>query len=131
MNSMNNSVRLIGYIGADPEVKTLDKGVNVARMRLATNDRYKLKNGEWQNETTWHQVVLWDKLADRAGQQLFKGSMVLIEGKLTSRSYVNTAGQAQYITEIRASGFMLLEKKANQQWAETPQSDAMEESLPF
>lgn len=132
MSTLNNSVRLIGYAGADPETKTLDNGITVARIRLATNDRYKNRKGEWQNETTWHQIVLWDKLAAKAEQQVFKGSMILIEGKITSRSYVNAAGQAQYITEIRASDYMLLEKKTGQQWPEQQDENFVEEDhLPF
>ena len=132
MNTLNNSVRLIGYAGADPETKTLDNGITVARIRLATNDRYKNRKGEWQNETTWHQIVLWEKLAAKAEQQIFKGSMILIEGKIISRSYVNAAGQAQYITEIRANNYMLLDKKTDQQWSEqTDESVVEEEYLPF
>lgn len=132
MSSLNNSVRLIGYAGADPETKTLDNGITVARVRLATNDRYKNRKGEWQHETTWHQIVLWDKLAAKAEQQIFKGAMILIEGKITSRSYVNAAGQAQYITEIRAGNYILLDKKNDQHWPEqAEESFVAEEHLPF
>lgn len=132
MSTLNNSVRLIGYLGADPETKTLDNGITVARIRLATNDRYKNRKGEWQNETTWHQIVIWDKLATRAEQQLFKGSMVLFEGKIVNRSYINAAGQAQYITEIRADNYMLLDKKPGQQWTEQAEENSVaEEHLPF
>ncbi|RQO31765.1 single-stranded DNA-binding protein [Taibaiella sp. KBW10] len=132
MSSVKNSVQLIGHLGIDPEVKILDKGAKVARIRIATTERYKNKNGEWMEETTWHSVVLWEQLAERTAQNLHKGSHVLIEGKLSSRSYTDATGQKKYVTEVRANNFMLLDKKESLNLVETPEERLTEDhDLPF
>ncbi len=110
MSNVKNSVQLIGHMGIDPEVKTLDNGTKVARLRVATTERYKNKNGEWQDETTWHNIVAWEALADRAEKYLNKGSHLLIEGKLTSRSYMDNKGEKKYVYEVRCTNFLLLDK---------------------
>src|SRR5262249_13435060 len=77
-----NKVILIGNLGKDPEVKYTPSGVPVAKLTLATNERYKDKSGEWQERTEWHNVVLWQRLAEIAGEYLKKGGKVYIEGRL-------------------------------------------------
>lgn len=133
MSSVKNSVQLIGHLGIDPELKTLTNGTKVARIRMATTERYKNKNGEWMDETTWHSVVLWDPLAERVEQYLHKGSYVLIEGKLTNRNYIDSSGQKKYITEVRASSFIALdkEKKGAVQVPEGADQQHVNEDLPF
>jgi len=108
---MINKVILIGNLGADPEVRTLESGVMFAKLSLATNESYKDRNDEWQTITEWHNIVLWRGLAERAERQLKKGSQVFVEGKLTSRSYQDQDGNKKYITEIRANTFRLLGPK--------------------
>ncbi len=111
MNNLRNSVRLIGNLGAAPDVKNLDKGSKVARINLATNENYKNAAGEKVTETCWHNLVIWGKNADIAEKYLDKGSEIAIEGKLTSRSYNNKDGEKKYITEIVVNEILLLGKK--------------------
>lgn len=111
MSTLRNRVQLIGHLGADPELKTLDSGTKVARIRIATNESYKMANGEWKEETMWHSVTAWEKLAERATQQFHKGSYIMIEGKLINRSYIDASGNKKFLTEVRASNIILLDKR--------------------
>ena len=104
-----NKVILIGNLGKDPEVKFTPNGVPVAKFTLATNERFKDKAGEWQDRTEWHNVVLWQRLAEIAGEYLKKGGKVYIEGRLQTRSWDDkTSGQKKYMTEVVASDLILL-----------------------
>lgn len=111
MSSLRNRVQLIGHLGADPELKALENGSKLGRLRIATNESYKNNKGEWVEETQWHNVTLWDQMAERAQQQLAKGSFILLEGKLVNRSYTDNTGVKKYTIEIRATNFMALDKK--------------------
>jgi single-strand DNA-binding protein len=108
---MINKVILIGNCGADPEVKHLENGAAVARVSIATNESYKDKSGEWQKVTEWHNVVMWRDLAERSQAQLKKGSLVYIEGKLSTRKYTGSDNVERYATDVVASSFRMLEKK--------------------
>lgn len=110
---MVNKVTLIGRLGKDPEVRTLDSGTNIAKFSMATDESYKDKNGEWQTQTEWHNVILWRGLAERAEQSLRKGVLVYLEGKLTSRSWQDDQGNTNYITEVRGNYFRVLQKETN------------------
>lgn len=110
---MINKVVLIGHLGKDPEVRTLESGATCAKFSVATSEAYKDKNGEWQNITEWHNIILWRDLAERSERQLKKGSLVYIEGKLTSRSYQDQDGNTKYITEVRGNTFRSLDKREN------------------
>ena len=110
---MVNKVTLIGRLGKDPEVRTLDSGTNIAKFSMATDESYKDKNGEWQTQTEWHNVILWRGLAERAEQSLKKGALVYVEGKLTSRSWQDDQGNMNYITEVRGNYFRLLQQREN------------------
>jgi single-strand DNA-binding protein len=104
-----NKVILIGNLGKDPEVKYTPQGTPVAKLTLATNERFKDKSGEWQDRTEWHNVVLWQRLAEIAGEYLKKGGKVYIEGRLQTRSWDDkTSGQKKYMTEVVASDLVLL-----------------------
>ncbi len=92
MSTLKNRVQLIGHLGADPEVKTIDNGAKVARLRIATNEAFKTAAGEWKEETMWHSVTAWEKIAERIEQQLHKGNFVLIEGKLINRTFTDANG---------------------------------------
>lgn len=128
MNSVKNSVQLIGHMGADPVMKTLENGAKVARLSIATTERYKGKKGEWMEETTWHNVVAWESLAEKAEQHLHKGAHVLIAGKLINRSYVDSKGDKKYIYEVKANAIVALDKKVN-----LPEKEQVleKEDLPF
>jgi single-strand DNA-binding protein len=105
----DNKVILIGNLGKDPEVKYTPQGTPVAKITLATNERFKDKSGEWQDRTEWHNVVLWQRLAEIAGEYLKKGGKVYIEGRLQTRSWDDkTSGQKKYMTEVVANDLVLL-----------------------
>ncbi len=110
---MVNRVILIGNLGADPEVRRLENGAVVAKIRVATNESYKDKNGEWQTITEWHDVVLWRGLAERAEANLKKGFQVYIEGKLTHRTWQDQDGNNRRTTEVVANYFRSLTKREN------------------
>jgi single-strand DNA-binding protein len=109
--TMINKVTLIGNLGGDPEVRHLENGAMVARFSLATNESYKDKDGNWQNLTEWHNVVVWRELAERAEKTLKKGMMVYVEGKISYRKYTTQDGQERNATDINANVFRLLERK--------------------
>lgn len=100
-----NKVELIGRLGQDPEVKTIGNGTKVANLSIATSERWRDKTtGEQREATEWHRVVLWDKLAELAEQYLFKGSEVLLVGKLVTRKWQDQAGADHYTTEVVLQG---------------------------
>jgi single-strand DNA-binding protein len=104
-----NRVQLIGNLGKDPEIKYTPQGTPVAKITIATNERFKDKSGEWQDRTEWHNVVLWQRMAEIAGEYLKKGGKVYIEGRLQTRSWDDKqTGQKKYMTEIVANDMILL-----------------------
>ena len=134
---MINKVILLGNVGADPEVRALEGGKKVARIRVATTERYTDQQGNKQELTEWHSVTLWGGLADVADNYLHKGSQVYIEGKIRTREY-EAKGEKRYATEIMANDMKLLgrPKDANdapQAVAPAPQAPVppMGDSLPF
>ncbi len=108
---MINKVILIGNLGRDPEVRQLENGASVAKFSVATNENYRDKAGEWQTITEWHNVVAWRNLAERAEKQLKKGSMVYVEGKLTTRKWQDQNGNDRYTTDVVAMTFRSLDRK--------------------
>ncbi|HTN20692.1 MAG TPA: single-stranded DNA-binding protein [Pelobium sp.] len=111
MSNLRNSVRLIGFLGAAPEVKEISKSKKLAKMSLATNDSYKNEKGDKIEETQWHNLVLWDKQAEIASKYLTKGSEVAVEGKLVTRNYTDKDGVKRYYTEIVVNEMVMLGKK--------------------
>ncbi len=110
MKSVNKSI-LIGNLGKDPEIKQTPNGHTVAKFSLATTERFK-KNEEWQDKTEWHNVVLWGRLAEIAGEFAHKGTRVYVEGRLQTSSWEDkTSGQKRYMTEVIGDSFMLLDGK--------------------
>ena len=106
-----NKVLLIGRLGADPEVKQMVNGKNVARLSLATSQSWKDKNtGEKKEKTEWHRVVLWRRLAEIAGEYLKKGSKVYIEGQLQTRKWEQD-GQTRYTTEVVGRDMQFLDSR--------------------
>ena len=111
MSTLRNKVQLIGNLGNDPEIVTLESGKNLAKFSIATNDTYKNGQGERVTDTQWHNVVAWGKTADIIEQYVTKGKEIAIEGKLTSRSYEDKEGNKRYITEVVVSEILLLGSK--------------------
>lgn len=110
MSTLNNSVRLIGHLGANPEIKEFGESKKVARISLATNDTYRDQQGKKITQTQWHNLVAWGPSASFASKYLTKGSHVAIEGKLTNRSWEDKEGTKRYITEVVVNEFQLLDK---------------------
>jgi single-strand DNA-binding protein len=109
-----NKVILIGNLGKDPEVKYTPQGTAFAKITLATNERFKDKSGEWQDRTEWHNIVLWQRLAEIAGEYLKKGGKVYIEGRLQTRSWDDKqTNQKKYMTEIVANDLVLLSGRSD------------------
>jgi single-strand DNA-binding protein len=104
-----NKVILIGNLGKDPEVRYMPSGSAICNLRLATTRNWKNKDsGERQEETEWHSVALFDRLAEIAGEYLKKGRPVYIEGRLRTRKWTDKDGQERYTTEIVAEQMQLL-----------------------
>lgn len=112
MNALRNSVRLIGNLGTNPEMKAFESGKKVTRITLATNETYTNQKGEKITDTCWHNLVMWGKTAEIAEKYLEKGSEIAIEGKLTSRAYTGKNGEKKYITEIVVNELLMLGKKS-------------------
>ena len=110
MNAMKNKVQLIGHVGQEPEIKTFDGGKKVANITIATNDYYINDKGEKVEQTEWHRVTAWGKVADIIEKYVEKGKEVAIEGKLTHRSYDDKDGVKRYITEVVVNDILLLGK---------------------
>ena len=104
-----NKVILIGNLGKDPEVKYTPQGTAVAKFSLATNERFKDKDGQWQDRTEWHNITAWARTAEIAGEYLKKGGKVYIEGRLHNHSWDDKeTGQKKYMTEIIVNDLVLL-----------------------
>ena len=108
---MYNKIILIGNLGRDPEIRRLESGAVVANFSLATNENYRDKAGNWQTITEWHNIVAWRNLAERAERDLKTGSMVFVEGKLTTRKWQDKDGNDRYTTEVLAAVIRPLDKK--------------------
>lgn len=138
-----NKVILIGRLGADPEIKTVGSGQQVARLSVATSENWTDKEGQKQERTEWHRIVVWGKLAELCGRYLSKGRQVYVEGRLQTRSWEDQQGAKKYTTEIVANTVQFLSANqpsqgssqssdnfANQEFGPEPSFDSSEE-IPF
>lgn len=138
-----NKVILIGRLGADPEIKTVGSGQQVARLSVATSENWTDKEGQKQERTEWHRIVVWGKLAELCGRFLAKGRQVYVEGRLQTRSWEDQGGAKRYTTEIVANTVQFLganqqgqqnaqssDSYANQEFGPEPSFDSSEE-IPF
>ena len=108
---MINKAILIGNLGADPEVRYTQSGTAVATFNIATTERWKGQDGQMQEQTEWHRIVAWAKLAEICGEYLHKGSKVYIEGKIQTRKWQDKDGVDRYTTEIVARDMKMLSPK--------------------
>lgn len=111
MNALKNRVQLIGNLGNTPEIITLESGKKLAKFAIATNETYKNAQGEKVTDTQWHNVVAWNKTAEIVEKYLEKGKEVMIEGKLTSRSFDDKEGNKRYIAEVICNELLMLGNK--------------------
>lgn len=103
-----NKVMLIGNLGRDPEIRYTTSGQAVANFTLATTEKYKNKAGDKQEDTEWHRIVAWGRLAEICGEYLTKGRMVYIEGSIRTRSWEDKEGNTKWTTEIVARNMQML-----------------------
>jgi single-strand DNA-binding protein len=108
MNHFKNKVNLMGRLGGQPEIIAFDSGKKLARFSVATNDRYKDKNGDWQEEVQWHIINTWGKMAEKVERLLNKGQEILLEGKIAYQNYEAPDGTKRFSTVIELNDFMLL-----------------------
>lgn len=128
-----NKVSLVGNVGKNPEVKYSPSGTPIAKVSLATNERFKDRSGEWQERVEWHAIVAWQRLAEIVGEFVVTGSKVYIEGKLQTSSWEDRqSGERKYRTEIVARDIVLLSSRDNIQnpARETPAPQADAEPAP-
>ena len=111
MASLKNTVRLTVCVGKNPEMKSLNENMSLARVSLATNERYRNEQGEWATNTQWHNLVFWGRQAAFVGKALTKGSEIAIEGKLVNRQYVDKDGITRYVTEVNVKEVLQLSRK--------------------
>jgi len=137
MGSLNKAF-LIGNLGKDPDLRSTPSGRNVATFSLATKEKYKNKNGDWEERTEWHNVVLWDKLAEIAGQYLSKGKPVYIEGRIQTRKWEGKDGNERFSTEIIGDKMQMLggkdgssSKSKEIDEDELPAEDNFKDDIPF
>jgi single-strand DNA-binding protein len=103
-----NKVILVGNLGRDAEVRSTPRGDTVATLNLATTETWNDRDGQRQEKTEWHRVVLWGKQADSLKQYLVKGKQIYVEGKLQTRQWDDKDGNKRYTTEIKADRITLL-----------------------
>lgn len=125
MNTLINSVHLIGNLGMDVEIKNFESGSKKASFSLATTENVKNNKGEYIKNTQWHNIIAWGRNAELMSKALAKGNRVAIQGTINYRSYQDKAGVIKYITEIIASDFMKFNNEV------TNQKSALTEATPF
>jgi len=103
-----NKVILVGYLGADPDMRYTPSGQGVCELRLATSESWNDKNGQRQERTEWHRIVVWGKRAEICSKYLAKGRQVYVEGRIQTRNYDDKEGNKRYITEIIANDVQFL-----------------------
>lgn len=137
---MVNRVTLVGRLGKDPELRYSPSGQAVARFSLATDENRKDQQGNWQQETTWHNIILFGQTAERAGEMLKKGNLVYIEGKISQRQWEDKEGQKRTSFEILGNVLRNLTPRSHSESAGetsgsggqmTPPPSMPDEDLPF
>jgi len=120
-----NKATLIGNLGKDPEVRYMTNGEAVCNFSIATTEKWKGQDGQMQEKTEWHNIVMYKKMAEIARDYLKKGSQIYVEGKIATRKWQDkTTGQDRYTTEIIASDMKMLSRAVGSQASEQPQQQA-------
>lgn len=125
---MINKVILVGRLGKNPEIRSIDGGRKVANFTLATTEKYTDKNGTRQEITEWHNIAVWGSQADIAEKYLQKGSLIYAEGKLKSRSWEDKDGNKKYATDVVLDSFKMLESKRDGDNSGMPSSPASKDN---
>jgi single-strand DNA-binding protein len=109
-----NKVILVGNVGRDPELRYTQSGQPVASFSVATNERFKDRDGNWKDRTEWHRIVAWARLAEICGEYLRKGSQVYIEGRIQTRDWEDKEGNKRQTTEIVALSMQMLGRRGGE-----------------
>ena len=129
-----NKVILVGNLGQDPEGRFTPQGTAVTNLSIATNESWKNQNGELQDRTEWHRVVLYGKMAETATEYMHKGMMVYVEGRLTTREWEDQNQIKRKTTEIRCDNFTMLGRRgdtSNSNRKEQIEKTTEDDDLPF
>ena len=132
-----NKVIIVGNLGQDPEGRFTPQGTAVTNLSVATNESWRNQNGEYQDRTEWHRVVMYGKMAETANEYMHKGMMVYIEGRLQTNEWEDQNQVKRKTTEIRCDNFTMLGKKGEGAQAKKPQStdetfdESQDDDLPF
>ena len=127
-----NKVVLVGHLGADPESRFTPSGVAVTTFNMATNESWKNKEGEYEDRTEWHRIVLFGKAAETASEYMKKGQLTYVEGRIRTRSWEDKEGMTRYTTEVLGDRFTMLGRKGeNQSVAPVEASGDDDDDLPF
>ena len=125
---MVNRVFLLGRLGKEPELRYTPQGTPVANFPLATDRKWRDRNGNLQSQTEWHNIVIMGKQAETAASYLKKGSLIFLEGRIQTRNWEDKDGNRHYRTEIVARNFRFLDRKPSEETAEDLVSPEMEET---
>lgn len=128
-----NKVTIIGHLGADPETRYMPSGAAVANISVATTDKWKDKeSGEEKEQTEWHRICFFGRLAEIASEYLRKGSPVYVEGKLQTRKWTDKDGVDRWSTQIVAREMQMLgQKREGSERSPTPPAEAFDDDIPF
>jgi len=128
-----NKVIIVGNLGQDPEARFTPQGTAVTNLSIATNESWKNQEGQIQDRTEWHRVVLYGKMAETAGQYMTKGSMVYVEGRLRTREWEDQNQNKRKTTEIMCDNFTMLGRRADNSPNQDnkPESSTEDDDLPF
>lgn len=119
-----NKVMIIGRLGQDPELRCATTGMAICRFSVATDESYQDRDGQRQEKTEWHRVVTFQKQAENCSNYLHKGSLVFVEGSLSTNKWTDQQGQTRYTTEIKAQRVQFLDRKGDNQGGADQQQGA-------
>lgn len=125
-----NKVILVGNLGADPEIRALESGQKVARLSLATNRSYNNRDGQRVDETEWHRIEVWGRLAEIAEKYLTKGRTIYVEGRIRTRKWTDQNNIEKYTTEIVGETLTMLGNRDDARPAAQPQSNEPLQATP-
>lgn len=126
MNALRNSVRLTGFLGTDPEMVTYGENQKMARIPLATHEKYRTNEEEWKTDTHWHSLTFWGRNADFAEKHLKKGNQISIEGRLATSNYVDKEGVTRYVTEVIVNDTLVIRSKKRKSAGAAPDTEPEE-----
>lgn len=126
-----NKVVLVGHLGADPESRFTPSGAAVTTFNMATNESWKNKDGEYEDRTEWHRIVLYGKAAETASEYMKKGQLAYVEGRIRTRSWEDKDGMTRYTTEVLGDRFTMLGRKGENKSTAPADTDGDNDDLPF